>query len=523
MLRSLLRYKPQILKQCSQQSCRNYTSNSLLTEINLKMFRVLDDASARNISKAVTLSRVLDLAKDLQQSGEPFNAETYEHILTAYSKRGEDKILTLHEQMESQGIKPTRTFYHKALQLAARTGDATTQARIIELMEKYGHKPTSKTYHLMLACMRENTELERALDTFELMKKQNIVPGLLTYLDIIDLAVNLHQPDVASELLEEAEKLPTFRIKDKFLYMHVLRSASSNGYYKIAKLNWEKAVINCNFIPDEGVFLNVLNLAGKHGDPQLASDVIRVLGEQGYTYRDCHFSPLIEAFASTGDMASTFKVFTAMRKAGVIPNKKTTLPVAHKLGTDVNAIRKSRDILIEMAKTDGQEVDISLFNMIIHSFAYNKENDEAISVFVRAKEFGVKPNSETLDAVLDACIHCRDAAFGEMIYKEQISKGVKRTVTNMSKMVTLMCTQNDYEDAFVYLENMKKLNMIPLRGCYFKLVKVLSAANDPRLKLAIEDMEACGYSISTHMEEYMENEVEKRLNFTEKEDAIIQT
>lgn len=78
--------------------------------------------------------------------------------------------------------------------------------------------------------MRENSELERALDTFELMKRQNITPGLLSYLCIIDLAVNLQQPDIASELLAEAEKLPTFREKDHHLYMHVLRCASVNGF-----------------------------------------------------------------------------------------------------------------------------------------------------------------------------------------------------------------------------------------------------------------------------------------------------
>jgi pentatricopeptide repeat protein len=99
-------------------------------------------------------------------------------------------------------------------------------------MEQYGHKPTSKTYHLMLQCMRENLELERALDMFDLMKRQKIQPGLLSYLCIIDLAVNLQQPDIASELLAEAEKLPTFRLKDQFLYMHVLRCASFNGLVK---------------------------------------------------------------------------------------------------------------------------------------------------------------------------------------------------------------------------------------------------------------------------------------------------
>lgn len=78
--------------------------------------------------------------------------------------------------------------------------------------------------------MRENAELERALDTFELMRRQNITPGLLTYLSVIDMAINLHQPDIASQLLEQAEQLPTFREKDQFLYMHILRSASFHGY-----------------------------------------------------------------------------------------------------------------------------------------------------------------------------------------------------------------------------------------------------------------------------------------------------
>lgn len=242
----------------------------------------------------------------------------------------------------------------------------------------------------------------------------------------------------------------------------------------------------------------------------MAADVIRLLGEEGYTFRECHFSPLIEAFASTGDIASTFKVFTAMRRLGIVPTKKAALPIARKLGADVNAIRKARSVLEDMAKTEGQEVDISAFNLIIHSFAFNRQFDEAFSIYARAKEFGVKPDTETLDATLDACIHCRDAELGITIYREELSRGVKASSTTLSKMVTLMCTQKDYEDAFTYLEKMKKLKMTPMRGCYFKLVKVLSAANDPRLDMAIKDMEAFGYNISSHMEDYMEKQDENR-------------
>jgi uncharacterized protein YxeA len=81
------------------------------------MFRVLDDSSARNLGGKSTITSILKLAQELRQSGESFDSETYEHILSAYAKKGEDKTFMLHAQMESQGIKPSRTFYHKALQV----------------------------------------------------------------------------------------------------------------------------------------------------------------------------------------------------------------------------------------------------------------------------------------------------------------------------------------------------------------------------------------------------------------------
>lgn len=263
----------------------------------------------------------------------------------------------------------------------------------------------------------------------------------------------------------------------------------------------------------------LLDLAAKNSDVTLAGDVIRFLGQQGYAYRECHFAPLIDAFASTGDMRSTFNVFTTMRKAGIIPNKKTAIPIVHRLGKDKTAIKKARETLREIA-ADGEVVDISAFNLVIHALAYNKEYDDAISLYAQSKELNVTPDDDTLSAALDACIHCKDAKLGEYIYQELSSKGVKVSVSSLSKMVTLMCTQEDYSDAFKYLKKMKKLDMIPLRGCYFKLVKTLSRSNDPRLNMAIDDMKACGYELSTHLDEFMLKEDEKRAGVSEEKDEI---
>jgi hypothetical protein len=81
------------------------------------MFRVLDDSFARNLGNHTTLTMVLKLAHQLKQSGQSANTETYEYILSAYAKGGQDKFAVLHKEMLALGIQPSRTFYHKALQV----------------------------------------------------------------------------------------------------------------------------------------------------------------------------------------------------------------------------------------------------------------------------------------------------------------------------------------------------------------------------------------------------------------------
>lgn len=119
-------------------------------------------------------------------------------------------------------------------QLAAKTGDTIVQAKMLHAMERHGYPKTTKTYHYMLLCMRQNLELERALDTLEIMKRANLVPGLLSYLAVIDMALHLREPSIACDMLDEAARLDTFREKDKVLYMQLLRCAAVEGHVSVA-------------------------------------------------------------------------------------------------------------------------------------------------------------------------------------------------------------------------------------------------------------------------------------------------
>ena len=278
---------------------------------------------------------------------------------------------------------------------------------------------------------------------------------------------------------------------------------------------WKIAVLDKGIKPDEGLCHYILHVAADHGDSALGSDVIRVIGKLGFPYKASHFAPLVEAFAMTGNWKSTLQVLHLMRKAGVIPTQETTRSIASKLGHDVDAVRIARTALDELKKENA--VDILAFNVIIHAFAYNNQYADAMETFSKAAEMQVTINIETIHAVLDACIHAKEANVGIKVFNQYVmngNKSIKADSTTMSKMVTLMCTQDDYEDAFKYLELMKAMGLIPLRGCYYMLVKKLASHQDSRLSIALDEMKACGYEMSS----FLQGHIDKHTQLTEEEE-----
>lgn len=84
----------------------------------MKMFRVLDDSAARHQAPGNTVTRILQLANELRVNGVKLNSESYEHMLSAYAKRGDvSRAYSLLKQMEGEGITPSREYCQKALQV----------------------------------------------------------------------------------------------------------------------------------------------------------------------------------------------------------------------------------------------------------------------------------------------------------------------------------------------------------------------------------------------------------------------
>jgi len=67
------------------------------------------------------------------------------------------------------------------------------------------------------------------------------------------------------------------------------------------------------------------------------------------------------------------------------------------------------------------------------------------------------------------------------------------------KMIRLCLTQDVYEDAFYYLEEMKAAEFVPPQTVYKALVLKCHSMNDTRMDIALEEMRECGYRIPTSL------------------------
>jgi pentatricopeptide repeat protein len=251
--------------------------------------------------------------------------------------------------------------------------------------------------------------------------------------------------------------------------------------------------------PDHGTLTYLMHLAAKLGSPRLGTQVLEQMGNSDLQYHEHHLASLLQAFAMSGDLKGAFGMLQIIDSEGISTRKETALPIIHQLGTNVGSIEKAIQLLKEL-HSEGKGVHVAGFNGVLYAASRVKRIDMVKNTFALAPLFGIKPNVETYNCLLDASIYASDWQYGNEVWTLMQSTKVKPNSLSYSKMVVLCCTQDDYEDCFRYLEEMKYFKFAPPRGCYQQLIKKLAMAGDDRVHTAIEDMRAAGYIVPEQIE-----------------------
>lgn len=247
----------------------------------------------------------------------------------------------------------------------------------------------------------------------------------------------------------------------------------------------------------------VLHTAGRHGLDQLCLDAIRVLQGLGVTLRDYHFAPVVEAFSHLANFKDAFSTLSLMRSKGIIPNAETASPILNVLRENADSIDTAWTAIEELEK-EGQAIDITAINTIIQGTLAHKDLQRAVGVYQILPELKVKPDVDTYNALFSGCIAAAHKELGEKILAEMREVAyVQPDAQTYERLIILALSGKTYEDAFVYLEEMKAANFYPPLSVYESIIARCVDDGDLRYKIALEEMTEFGYEITERLKRYI--------------------
>jgi pentatricopeptide repeat protein len=254
-----------------------------------------------------------------------------------------------------------------------------------------------------------------------------------------------------------------------------------------------------NLLPDEGLCIDVLHTAARHGLPELASDVMRVLKIIGASWQEHHYAALIEALCRARRIKEAFLTLNSMHSENLLPTSGTTAAIFEIIEKDADTLDSAWSVIDEI----GQQgpLDIAALNVMIQAAVALGDMHRAMGIYTTLADYHAKPNVDTFNFLLAGCIATSHRVLGDRLLADMKEVKVKPDSHVYENIVLLCLTQQTYEDAFFYLEEMKARKYHPTFKIYESLICKCLSAGDTRYALAMEEMKQCGYQVSRHLQD----------------------
>jgi hypothetical protein len=208
-------------------------------------------------------------------------------------------------------------------------------------------------------------------------------------------------------------------------------------------------------MPSDGMCVSVLNLAARHSDPSLATTCIRILSARHAALSPYHYEAILTAYTGAQDLRTSFRILTIMAKAGIAPDSSTTRPLFLYLTSSHDLPLQAWSILKSLHGAD-HIIPIAAVNVILESLIFVGRLDDAVDIYKKLHNICASgPNTETFNNLLQGVSkkeNKKDLAM--FLAAEMAALGVKPDHLTYDRLILSCLHQDDYEDAFRYLEEM---------------------------------------------------------------------
>lgn len=252
----------------------------------------------------------------------------------------------------------------------------------------------------------------------------------------------------------------------------------------------------------------MLNIAARHGDAQLAHDIISFLEQRpGNNFDHSHYELLIAAYINAGNLENALTILSVMQTVNVLPNGSTTRPVYQYLTKSRIFTREAFAILREL-HSSGQPISVASINCLIDAAIYFEDLNLALDFYKSIHELCVstKPNIETFNSLLRGCRVCGDRKDVALILAaEMVALQILPNALTYDRMLLICIRQkDDYEDGMRYFQEMQAHRMKGRYGTLLAVARRLAIEADPRVDIVLDEMEnVCDLNLVMNLRQWV--------------------
>ncbi|KAK5142572.1 hypothetical protein LTR04_002184 [Oleoguttula sp. CCFEE 6159] len=408
------------------------------------------------------------------------------------------RVVTLLEEMQREGLEPDARTCDAILKVLAVHPDYVLRAAVLEHLRALWSDLPAEGHRNVVVGMLRDRQYEMALDRLDSMQSAGVrVEPWLWDMAIYALC-EVDEIDEALALLKKRDALAELSYEPS-VWAFVLDTASRAFHYHATLYVWRKRVEPGYLNPASGLCLNVLCTAARAGDPVLATDVFRVLGNRATVFEHQHYEMLIDTYLATDDLKTAISILSVMEGAKMAPDEATTRNLFKYLRADANRPHAALAVLQSLRET-GKPVSVAAVNVVLEALVHLVDLAGALEVYKTLHALcACGPTVATFNAILKGCSSDADEADTDepleagpadydltsdkkatamFLAAEMRALDVAPDAVTYDRLILVCLRAPDCEDALRYYAEMRSRHWLPRPGTFTAIVKRLARDGD---------------------------------------------
>ncbi|KAI1415876.1 hypothetical protein F5Y13DRAFT_155552 [Hypoxylon sp. FL1857] len=450
------------------------------------------------------------------------NAMLYESLIRANvdKDRGSAEVAAqLLKEMGKLGIPTTPQIYQAVLEVTAVHPDYVLRNTALFEMKNRWYSPTvDDLVSITIGLLRDN-QYELALEKLEELHQSPVVVPSWLYDIFLYTFGELGFHEEAFSILKHRSRIINNAKEPLSLnaWQFLLDVFSRDAFYDGIKYIWDRSVSPGYLNPPDGVVMNILNTASNHADAPLAISAIQMLSNRGRKLDLHHYEALIDIHTQQKDLRKAFAILCIMAKANLRPDLSSTRSISRILRESSSETDHALNILNDLKSH--YQVPSAAFNVVLEATEAHYGIKVALDLYRSVRQVCADgPDLETYHVLLQHCTMRKSMNF---LFAEMEAFSIEPTQTTYDHLVRISSMQDNYEQAFQFIDKMKTSKTAGLpnnwwlsRGSALALIRRCIQAEDIRMQELIEECRKRDMSIDTEVQELL-NDIQRQKELAE--------